>query len=406
MNLKPLELFITSPMDDLDFTIIACEVTGIEDIKPIMLTRNPATITRGEYVNIIQHPAGRKREIALQDNTVSYVYDKAIHYATDTEPGSSGSAVFNNKWQLVALHHAGWYTNQSALEAVNEGIRISAIVSKLISLAHSGDTYASKIIGSIEDTSPYLGFYDVHGLIRDKKDLAEVEVPSFKGDRRFADVGFWNIEHFNNGIDDQRIKDVAKVIANLSMDVLGLVEVENGALDRLVKALKDQGSNMDYVYFDPVGSQDLAILYDAETTKVELRNDINERYKVLLSSSLSSGKPAFPNKREPLFAKCTIKEEDQDIELLMITVHLKAMRDPISVKRRKLAANVISLIIEDLREDDDFKHLPIILGGDLNDDISSTSLMDIVNSPSLVTLTHDDAIAGHISYLKSPISPN
>ena len=404
VNLKPSELFITSPMDDLDFTIIACEMTGIEDIKPIKLTRNPATITRGEYVNIIQHPAGRKKEIALQDNTVSYVYDKAIHYVTDTEPGSSGSAVFNNRWQLVALHHAGWYTNQSAMEAVNEGIRISAIVSKLISLAHSGDTYASKIIGSLEDTSPYLGFYDVHGLIRDKKDLAEVEVPSFKGNRRFADVGFWNIENFNNGVKDQRIKDVAKVIANLSMDALGLIEVEKGALDRLVKALKDRGSNMSYVYLDPIGSQDLAILYDAETTKVELRIDINDRYKGLLQSTLPSGKTAFPNKREPLFAKCTIKEEDQDVEFLMIAVHLKAMRDPLSVQRRKLAANIISLIIEDLKKDEDFKHLPIILGGDLNDDIPSTSLMDIINSPSLVTLTHDDAIAGHMSYLKAPFS--
>ncbi|WP_082341085.1 endonuclease [Sporosarcina globispora] len=402
--LKPSELFITSPMNDLDFTIVACEMTGIEDIKPIKLTRNPATITRGEYVNIIQHPAGRKKEIALQDNTVSYVYDKAIHYVTDTEPGSSGSAVFNNKWQLVALHHAGWYSDQSAMVAVNEGIRISVIVSKLISLAHSGDPYASKIIGSLEDTSPYLGFYDVHGLINNKNELAEVEVPAFKGDRRFADVGFWNIEHFNNGVDDLRIKDVAKVIANLSMDALGLIEVEKCALDRLVKALKNHGSNMDYVYFDPEGSQDLAILYDVETTKMELRTDINDKYKGLLHSTLPSGKPAFPNKREPLFAICTIKEDDQDIECLMIVVHLKAMRDPVSVKRRQLAANVISLIIEDLRKDEAFKKLPIILGGDLNDDIPSTSLMDIINSPSLVTLTHDDAIAGHMSYLKAPFS--
>lgn len=404
VNIKPSELFISSPKEDLDFTIVACETTGIEDIIPIKLTRNPATITRGEYVNIIQHPAGRKKEIALQDNTVSYVYDKAIHYTTDTEHGSSGSAVFNNKWQLVALHHAGWYSDQSSMEVINEGIRISAIASKLISDAYLGDQYASRIIGSLEDTSPYFGFYDVHGLLRDTNDCLEVEIPSFKGDRRFADVGFWNIENFTKDVHDRRIKDVAKVVANLSMDALGLVEVENGALDKLIKALKEYGSNMDYVYLDAAGSKDIAILYDAETTKMELKSDINDRYRKLLQSTLPSGKPAFPEKREPLFAKCTIKEEKQDVEFLMVVVHLKAMRDPVSIQRRKLAANVISVILEDLRRDDAFKHLPIIFGGDLNDDIPSTSLMDIINSPSLVTLTQDDAAAGHISYLKSPFS--
>ncbi|MCY7448427.1 endonuclease [Bacillus safensis] len=404
VKLNPHELFITSPMEDLDFTIIACENIGIEDIKPIKLTRNPATITRGEYVNIIQHPAGRKKEIALQDNTVSYVYDKAIHYITDTEPGSSGSAVFNNKWQLVALHHAGWFSDQSSQEAVNEGIRISVIVSHLISQAHTGDSGASKIIGSLEDTSPYLGFYDVNGLIRNNNDISEIEIPTFSGDRLFADIGFWNIEHFNNGVDDQRVKEVAKVISNLSMDALGLIEVEKEAMNRLVKALKNEGANMDYVYLDTNGPQDLAILYDISTTTAEIRSDINNKYKSLLEETTPSGQSAFPKKREPLFAKCKIKEEGKDIEFLIIVVHLKAMRDIVSTKRRKLAANIIALIIEDLLKDSEFKHLPIILGGDFNDDINSTSLMDIIKSPSLKTLTDDDARAGHSSYLKDPFS--
>ncbi|WP_170972623.1 endonuclease [Bacillus mycoides] len=403
--LKPNKLFITSPMDDLDFTIVSCETVGIEDIKPIKLTRNPDTVTRGEYVNIIQHPSGRKKELALQDNNVSYVYDKVIHYITDTEPGSSGSAVFNNTWQLVALHHAGWYTNEGEKLAINEGIRISVIVSKLIALAQSGDESASRVVDTLEDTSPYLGFYDVSGLIDNNNDLLEVEVPTYKGDKRFADVGFWNIEHFNNNISNQKLNKVAKIVSGLSMDALGLVEVEKGALDRLVQELRSSfGANMDYVYFDADGSQDLAIIYDTYTTNVELREDINLKYRSLLSSTTASGKTAFPNKREPLFAKCTIKEEGKDTEFLMIVVHLKAMRDRVSIQRRKLASKVISVIIENLQQDEEFKNLPIILGGDLNDDVPSDSLQDLLNSPALLNLTLDDASAGHLSYLKSPYS--
>ncbi|WP_369412600.1 endonuclease [Pelosinus baikalensis] len=403
VKLKPSDLFITSPFEELDFTIVGCDSSGSDDIIPIKLLRSPTTITRGEYANIIQHPKGRKKEVALQDNTISYVYDKVIHYTTDTEPGSSGSAVFNNQWQLVALHHAGWYTDKSQQNAINEGIRISAIVSKLVALAQVGDSGALRLTQKLEGTSPYLGFYDVEGLIDNPDDLAEIEIPTFKGDKRFADIGFWNIENFNNTVQEQRVKAVAQIVADMSMDTLGLVEVEKGALEQLVNTLKDRGAAMDYVYLEAEGAQDLAVLFDTTTTKVELKDDINHRYSKLLRSTVN-GKPAFPKKREPLFALCTVKEEKKDVQFLMIVVHLKAMRDKISKQRRTAAAETLAVIIEDLKQDDKFKHLPIVLGGDLNDDAGSTSLTSVMNSPSVITLTTDDALAGHISYLKAPHS--
>lgn len=49
-----------------------------------------------EHLNIIQHPQGRRKEVALQKNTISNIYTNRIRYTTDTEPGSSGSSVFNN----------------------------------------------------------------------------------------------------------------------------------------------------------------------------------------------------------------------------------------------------------------------------------------------------------------------
>lgn len=398
VKLKPAELFITSPENELDFTIVACETEGLGGIVPVSLLRNPMTIIRGEFVNIIQHPRGRKKELALQENTVTYVYDKAIYYSTDTEEGSSGSAVFNNDWQLVALHKGS-----KEEEAVNVGVRISAIVAKLVAMAQAGDAGAGKIIRNVEDSSPYLGFYDVAGLVSGQGDLAEIEIPTYKGDKRFADIGFWNIERFDHTVKEERIRDAARIINDLHMDALGLTEVDKAALDRLLAALREKGAMMDYVLLETEGHQDLAVLYDKATTAVELRSDINRKYSSLLNAAIA-GRPAFPNGREPLFALCTVKEEGRDIQFLMIVVHLKAMRDEISIERRKLAAQALSVIIEDLKRDEAYSRLPIMLGGDMNDDAGSVSLAPIMNADSLITLTADDAQAGHLSYVKPPYS--
>ena len=60
----------------------------------------------GEYVTIVQHPRGEKKQIALRENKIVDIPDRFLHYAADTEPGSSGSPVFNDQWEVVALHHA------------------------------------------------------------------------------------------------------------------------------------------------------------------------------------------------------------------------------------------------------------------------------------------------------------
>jgi endonuclease G len=86
----------------------------------------------GEPVNIIQHPDGRLKEIAIHNNNVVNRVGPYLHYRTDTEPGSSGSPVFNNQWEVVALHHAGKFDSPPNHKmATNEGIRISAIVTHL-----------------------------------------------------------------------------------------------------------------------------------------------------------------------------------------------------------------------------------------------------------------------------------
>lgn len=131
VQLRPDRFFITHKQ--LDFTIVACDSSPLPPhIQPVQFPTDPYTVTRNERVNIIQHPDGRRKEVSIHDNKVSYVYQEVIRYRTDTEGGSSGSPVFNNEWVLCALHHAG--VKHEDETATNEGIKISAILDYLRSL--------------------------------------------------------------------------------------------------------------------------------------------------------------------------------------------------------------------------------------------------------------------------------
>ncbi|HEX6360827.1 DNA/RNA non-specific endonuclease [Actinophytocola sp.] len=87
----------------------------------------------GDFVTIIQHPGGEKKQIALRENRIVDVLDRFLHYETDTEPGSSGSPVFNDQWEVVALHHAAAPTNKHKELGgwVNEGLRVSRLLTFL-----------------------------------------------------------------------------------------------------------------------------------------------------------------------------------------------------------------------------------------------------------------------------------
>ncbi|MGW3349032.1 trypsin-like peptidase domain-containing protein [Nonomuraea rubra] len=108
----------------------------------------------GEPVNIIGHPSGRLKEISIRENRLEARLDDFLQYQTDTEPGSSGSPVFNDQWEVTALHHSGvprtddqgrvlrrdgqpWREGDGddAVDWIsNEGVRISVILKHLAAL--------------------------------------------------------------------------------------------------------------------------------------------------------------------------------------------------------------------------------------------------------------------------------
>lgn len=88
-------------------------------------------VKKNDRVIIIQHPGGGPKAIALYHNLVTYADDNRIQYLTDTNPGSSGSPVFDSQWDLIAIHHSGgWLREPGSKQELfrNEGIPIKQLL--------------------------------------------------------------------------------------------------------------------------------------------------------------------------------------------------------------------------------------------------------------------------------------
>jgi len=104
-----------------------------------------------ERVNIIHHPDGDYKQLSIRENLFTKILPFSIWYECDTSWGSSGGPVFNDQWQVVALHHSGVPKRNENKEIIdrdgdvipiidgkvdesriqwiaNEGIRVSVIV--------------------------------------------------------------------------------------------------------------------------------------------------------------------------------------------------------------------------------------------------------------------------------------
>ncbi|HVI87273.1 MAG TPA: phospholipase D-like domain-containing protein, partial [Dongiaceae bacterium] len=153
------DFFLTD--QDLDYAVVAVaaqmEATSAGSARSLsdfgfnaMLPEEGKAIA-AQWLNIIQHPEGGYKQLALRENQLVDVSDRFLTYQTDTAPGSSGSPVYNDRWEVVGLHHSGVpardaqgnilavdgsrWTSEMGEDKVkwvsNEGVRISQVIADL-----------------------------------------------------------------------------------------------------------------------------------------------------------------------------------------------------------------------------------------------------------------------------------
>lgn len=137
-------LFYTNP--DLDYTVLQLfdepgKTFGVLKLKEIMVRKD-------DRVAIIQHPGGHLKKISMQNNFVAYADARDVQYTTSTLPGSSGSPVFNDKFEVIAIHHSG-----GLLEEPGTGRRY---------LCNAG----TSMIAVLNDLKKYAP--EIHNLLREK----------------------------------------------------------------------------------------------------------------------------------------------------------------------------------------------------------------------------------------------
>jgi endonuclease G len=172
-DLLPAEFFVADK--ELDFAVVAVapqSTAGAGLAARGFLRLNPESgkVAPDEFVTIVQHPDGLPMRIALRENQIIRAEDDepVVWYRADTAHGSSGAPVFNDSFQLAALHSAGriqrnangeyalarggWapslegLTETDVVWEANVGIRVSRICALLMEQAQARSAAHAQVI--------------------------------------------------------------------------------------------------------------------------------------------------------------------------------------------------------------------------------------------------------------------
>ncbi|MEM7058090.1 MAG: serine protease [Pseudomonadota bacterium] len=120
----------SSPVGELDVTLFELDQPVSDTDAPLRL--DPASkIGTGSQAIVCGHPKGGALTFSLRDTAIISFDDRSVRYRTPTEPGSSGSAVFDEEFNLIAMHRLGLLDRG---DKINEGVRTDAIAQVLASI--------------------------------------------------------------------------------------------------------------------------------------------------------------------------------------------------------------------------------------------------------------------------------
>jgi endonuclease I/V8-like Glu-specific endopeptidase/endonuclease/exonuclease/phosphatase family metal-dependent hydrolase len=433
-QLKPERLFLTSPVDQLDFTICWVEGQPGREMGYFPIYRHAFSIKNSDCANIIQHPRGEPKAVVVQKNEVYDQDESVLHYTSDTLSGSSGSCVCNNAWRLIALHHASKELapadlspdNPKPARYINEGIKLSAIATYLEGLSSEASerTAANEVLSLFKGTDALMGYFGALGRIPTSvgaESALERVVDSYRGEAKDVDIGFWNIEWFNKFY-TSKLERVAQIILQMNLDVWAFEESSPQATRALVENLSSQ-YQADYGFAAsepdaPAGKQSTTLIWNRKTVEcqpIQWPEKIDRWFGldstafqdasdlVLESNSSSLTLEKVDGKifdRYPgLFKVSTVNRgAGKEVDFFVVPLHLKAMGE--GSKRRALASRILAVAVQtmitEFQADADW-----ILGGDLNATLASGDLSNLSRG-QLKAISASDEAEGAFTYVKQP----
>lgn len=119
-----------SPAEELDFALLQLspEIANATGARAATIFAAPPA--QRASLSILQHPAGGSMKLAPSENAVTFV-DAAtgiVQYVTRTAHGSSGAPCFDDRWRLVAIHHA---ERSKTFGSIREGILMGSIQQRI-----------------------------------------------------------------------------------------------------------------------------------------------------------------------------------------------------------------------------------------------------------------------------------
>jgi hypothetical protein len=121
----------SSPRENLNTTFLT--IKGEPLVEPLPIETEPIKMSEPPRVYIVGHPGGRALEISLHDSYLIASNETFLHYRTPTEPGSSGSPIFDEyNWNVIGMHqrknkNMPRIDGKQGTYQANEGITVLAI---------------------------------------------------------------------------------------------------------------------------------------------------------------------------------------------------------------------------------------------------------------------------------------
>jgi Trypsin-like peptidase domain len=423
VRLEPERLFLTSPLGGgLDYTFVAIDASAGRQFGFIPMVRSAFTVHPGDSANIIQHPEGGHKKITLQENEVLQDTGVVLHYASDTLGGSSGSPVFNNRWELIALHHASKKNDNriplgsdgSVPDFLNEGIKVSAIASDLESRIETGRStgVARTVLRSFDGVDTLMGYFGALGRHSTSADTAvERVVDTYSLEGQDCDVGFWNVEWFTPCY-AEKADALAEVVVDLNFDAWVLNEASANSVRALIERLRqDYDLDFDCALSDRQAGDDAVqtvLIWNMATTVVERRSwpDEVEQWFCVDSQQFDALRTqavfgrVFDRYPGLFNVRAANRSGSADpFEFWVVPLQLRPTRE--RSMRTRMAAKILMAAVR--RTNATGVPHDWLFGGDYAADIATLEF-GALTPDGLATLSAAESEGGAMTYLKSPTS--